>query len=87
VVHRILGLAGRDESHIEHVRDRPGHDRRYSLASERLRELGWAPEVRFEDGLARAFEWYRDNEAWWKPIRSGEYREYYEAQYGRRLSS
>ena len=88
VVRRILKLTGRDESLIEHVTDRPGHDRRYSLSSEKLRaELGWEPRVRFAEGLERTIEWYRDNEAWWGPIRSGEYREYYERQYGRALGS
>jgi dTDP-glucose 4,6-dehydratase len=86
VVRRILDLTGRDESLIEHVRDRPGHDRRYSLSSERIRaELGWEPRVRFAEGLERTVEWYRDNEWWWGPIRSGEYREYYERRYGRAL--
>jgi dTDP-glucose 4,6-dehydratase len=86
VVERIVELTGADESLIEYVTDRPGHDRRYSLASEKAREeLGWEAQVRFADGLARTVEWYRDNEAWWKPIRSGEYREYYERQYGRAL--
>jgi dTDP-glucose 4,6-dehydratase len=86
VVRRILELAGRDESLIEHVTDRPGHDRRYSLSSEKLRsEVGWEPQVRFAEGLERTVKWYRDNEAWWGPIRSGEYREYYENQYGRAL--
>jgi dTDP-glucose 4,6-dehydratase len=87
VVRRILELTGRDESLIEHVRDRPGHDRRYSLSSEKIRsELGWEPRVRFAEGLERTVEWYRHNEWWWGPIRSGEYREYYERQYGRALS-
>jgi dTDP-glucose 4,6-dehydratase len=86
VVRRILELTGRDESLIEHVTDRPGHDRRYSLSSQKLRdELGWEAEVRFADGLARTVDWYRDNEDWWSPIRSGEYREYYEKHYGRAL--
>src|SRR4029079_6296434 len=86
VVRRILELTGRDESLIEHVTDRPGHDRRYSLSSEKLRsEIGWEAEVRFDDGLARTVDWYRDNEAWWEPIRSGEYRDYYEKHYGRAL--
>jgi dTDP-glucose 4,6-dehydratase len=86
VVRRILELTGRDESLIEHVTDRPGHDRRYSVSSEKLRsELGWEPEVRFADGLERTVEWYRENEWWWGPIRSGEYRDYYERQYGRSL--
>ena len=86
VVRRILELTGRDESLIEHVTDRLGHDRRYSLGSERVRvEVGWAPEVRFGEGLERTVEWYRENEWWWEPIRSGEYRAYYERQYGRAL--
>jgi dTDP-glucose 4,6-dehydratase len=88
VVKRILSLAGADDSLIEHVTDRPGHDRRYSLSSDKLRsELGWEPVLRFEDGLERTVRWYRDNEWWWGPIRSGEYREYYERQYGRPLSA
>ena len=87
VVRRILALTGRDESLIEYVRDRPGHDRRYSLSSDKIRdELGWQAEVHFEEGLARTVDWYRDNEDWWSPIRSGEYREYYERHYGRSLS-
>ncbi|HZG48433.1 MAG TPA: dTDP-glucose 4,6-dehydratase [Thermoleophilaceae bacterium] len=86
VVRAILELTDRDESLIEYVKDRPGHDRRYSLSSDKLRaELGWEAQVRFRDGLARTVEWYRDNEAWWGPIRSSEYREYYEKQYGRAL--
>ena len=85
VVRRILALCGRDESLIEHVADRPGHDRRYSLAWDRLRELGWGPQVRFDEGLPLTVEWYRENEWWWQPIRSGDYRSYYERQYGRAL--
>jgi dTDP-glucose 4,6-dehydratase len=85
VVRRILELTGHDESLIEHVTDRAGHDRRYSLASERIDELGWEPQVAFAEGIERTVEWYRDNEEWWAPIRSGEYREYYERQYGRSI--
>ena len=86
VVTRILEQTGADESLIEHVTDRPGHDRRYSLSSGKLREeLGWEAQVRFGEGLRRTVEWYRDNEPWWGPIRSGEYRQYYERQYGRAL--
>jgi dTDP-glucose 4,6-dehydratase len=86
VVRRILELTGRDESLIEYVTDRPGHDRRYSLGSQKLHdELGWRAEVRFDEGLERTVSWYRDNESWWQPIRSGEYRSYYERQYGRAL--
>jgi dTDP-glucose 4,6-dehydratase len=86
VVRRILAATGRDESLIEYVTDRPGHDRRYSLSSAKIRDLGWQPSRRFSEGLQQTVEWYRDNEWWWSPIRSGEYREYYERQYGRRLA-
>ena len=86
VVGRILELTGRDESLISYVKDRPGHDRRYSLGSERLRGLGWEPAVGFAEGIERTVEWYRENEGWWGPIRSGEYRDYYERQYGKSLS-
>ena len=87
VVRRILDLTGQDESLIEYVTDRPGHDRRYSLSSEKLRgELGWEPRMGFDEGLAQTVDWYRDHEWWWGPIRSGEYREYYERQYGRALA-
>ena len=86
VVRRILELTGRDESLIEYVRDRPGHDRRYSLSSQKLQdELGWQAQIRFDEGLARTVDWYRDNKPWWEPIRSGEYRAYYEQHYGRAL--
>jgi len=86
VVKGILEHTDRDESLIEYVTDRPGHDRRYSLSAERIQsELGWEAQVRFADGLAATVEWYRSNEEWWEPIRSGEYREYYERQYGRAL--
>jgi dTDP-glucose 4,6-dehydratase len=85
VVTRIVALAGAAESQIEHVTDRPGHDRRYSLSSEKVRALGWAPNVRFGEGLEQTVSWYRDNDWWWEPIRSGDYRAYYERQYGRTL--
>jgi dTDP-glucose 4,6-dehydratase len=86
VVKRILELTGRDESLINYVEDRLGHDRRYSLSADRISgELGWEAAVRFADGIADTVAWYRDNAEWWEPIRSGEYREYYERQYGRAL--
>jgi dTDP-glucose 4,6-dehydratase len=86
VVKRILELTGRDESLIEYVKDRPGHDVRYSLSSDKLHDLGWKPAVNFAEGIERTVAWYRDNEAWWEPIRSGEYRAYYEKQYGKSLA-
>ena len=87
VVHRVLELTGCDESLIEFVTDRPGHDRRYSLSSGKLRALGWEPRVRFEQGLEQTVTWYRENAWWWEPIRSGAYRSYYERQYGRALKT
>jgi dTDP-glucose 4,6-dehydratase len=86
---RILELTSRPESLIKQVPDRPGHDRRYALDSTKLRGLGWRPEIPFEDGLLGTVEWYRQNEWWWRPIkeRDDQYRAYYEAQYGRRISS
>ena len=86
VVRRIVELTGASEGQVEHVPDRPGHDRRYSLSSAKVRALGWAPRVRFREGLAETVAWYRENSWWWEPIRSGEYRSYYERQYGRALS-
>jgi dTDP-glucose 4,6-dehydratase len=85
VVKRIIELTGADDSLIEYVTDRPGHDRRYSLGSEKIRALGWEAQVHFAEGLERTVAWYRDNAAWWQPIRSGDYRAYYERQYGRKL--
>jgi dTDP-glucose 4,6-dehydratase len=85
VVKKIIEYAGADDSLIEYVTDRPGHDRRYSLGSEKVRGLGWEAQVRFTEGLEKTVDWYRDNTTWWEPIRSGDYRAYYERQYGRAL--
>jgi dTDP-glucose 4,6-dehydratase len=85
VVRRILDLTNASPDLVRHVTDRPGHDRRYSLSSDKVRALGWEPLTVFADGLPRTVDWYRDNEWWWGPIRSGEYREYYERHYGRSL--
>jgi dTDP-glucose 4,6-dehydratase len=84
ITRRVLELTGRDESLVRHVTDRPGHDRRYAVDTTRLRSLGWVPEHDFDEALARTVEWYRERRDWWEPIRSGEYRAYYEAQYGGR---
>ncbi len=86
VTHRILELTGAGEDLIRHVDDRAGHDRRYSLDDSKLRGLGWSTQHSFgETGLAETVAWYRDNRAWWEPIKSGEYRRYYEQQYSARL--
>jgi dTDP-glucose 4,6-dehydratase len=86
VVRRILELTGRDESLIKYVTDRKGHDRRYSLSSDKVRALGWEPKWRFAEGLPATVDWYRAHEWWWGPIRSGEYRQYYEQLYGLKLA-
>jgi len=86
VVRRIIEIVGGDpDALIAYVTDRPGHDRRYSLGSEKVRGLGWEAQVRFEEGLERTVAWYRDNAWWWEPIRSGDYRAYYTRQYGTQL--
>jgi dTDP-glucose 4,6-dehydratase len=85
---RILSLTGRPDSLISPVADRPGHDRRYSLDTTKLRSLGWRPETDFAQGLAATVAWYRDNEWWWRPIKNEDpaFRRYYEEQYGNRRS-
>ena len=85
VAQRIIELTGVDQSLLRRVDDRPGHDRRYSLDSSKLRGLGWAPARSFDEGLTETVAWYRDNRSWWEPLKSGEYREYYEQQYAKRL--
>jgi dTDP-glucose 4,6-dehydratase len=87
VVRRILDLTAASPDLVRHVEDRPGHDRRYAVDSAKVRELGWAPAHNFKDGgLEETVAWYRENQAWWEPIKSGEYRAYYEEQYGKRLA-
>jgi dTDP-glucose 4,6-dehydratase len=82
VIRRILRIVGAPESLMTTVTDRPGHDRRYALTTEKLtRETGFVPEVPFEEGLARTIEWYRSNADWTARVRSGEYREYYRRNY------
>jgi dTDP-glucose 4,6-dehydratase len=82
---RILELTGADPSLLRSVADRPGHDRRYSLDTRKLRELGWQPGRALAGGLPETVEWYRANRAWWEPIKTGEYRAFYERQYAERL--
>ena len=82
-----IELAGADRALLRRVDDRPGHDRRYSLETTKLRGLGWEPRTPFAQGLADTVAWYRDNRAWWERIKSGDYREYYERQYGDRLAN
>ncbi len=85
ITQRLLDGCGRTfETHVRHVADRAGHDRRYAVDTTKARALGWAPQVEFEAGLAATIEWYRSNEAWWRPIKSGEFRDYYTRQYSGR---
>ncbi len=66
----LLERCGRTaKTHVRHVEDRPGHDRRYAIDAAKLHALGWGPQVDFGDGISRTVEWYRDNEAWWRPLR------------------
>ena len=82
VVRRILAAAGKPDSLIRYVTDRPGHDIRYALTSEKLeRETGWHPAMTFEQGLAQTVAWYRDNTGWVARVKSGAYRQFYAQQY------
>jgi dTDP-glucose 4,6-dehydratase len=84
LTHEILRLTGRPETLIRPVKDRPGHDRRYSLDSTKVRGLGWAPRHAFGEALAATVAWYRERVDWWRPLKSGEFRTYYQQQYGHR---
>lgn len=77
----MLKLLGKPESLIQHVRDRPGHDRRYSLNCDKIKALGWRSRHTFEEALEKTVQWYVDNEWWWRKIKSGEYLDYYRRQY------
>ena len=77
----MLKLLGKPESLIQHVKDRPGHDRRYSLNCDKIKALGWRSRHTFEEALEKTVQWYVDNEWWWRKIKSGEYLDYYRRQY------
>ncbi len=77
----ILDELGVDESMIEHVADRPGHDRRYAVDTSKIEALGWKSEVPFEEGIRQTVQWYKDHPEWWLPILSGEFQKYYQEQY------
>jgi len=87
ITRHVLALLGKPEGLIRPVADRIGHDRRYSLDASKLVNLGWRPRVSFAEGLAATVRWYVDNEWWWQPVKDhdGEFRRYYEQQYGSRL--
>jgi dTDP-glucose 4,6-dehydratase len=82
VIKLILAAMGKDESSIEFVNDRPGHDRRYAMDWTKIHnELGWSPARNFEEWLTKTIDWYKEHESWWKRIKSGEYMDYYKKQY------
>jgi dTDP-glucose 4,6-dehydratase len=81
----VLETLERPSGLVRHVTDRPGHDRRYSLNVDKIKALGWRAEHSLPEAVRLTAAWYRDNEWWWRKIKSGEYRAYYEAQYGERL--
>ena len=84
LTHKVLALLGKGEEMIRYVKDRPGHDRRYSIDTAEARSLGWEAKVGFEEGLARTVAWYQANESWWRRIKDGSYKEYYRQMYANR---
>ncbi len=85
ITRELIRQTGRPyEESVRHVTDRAGHDRRYALDASKARALGWSPQIDFANGLAETVGWYRDHEAWWRPLKSGEFREYYRRQYAQR---
>ena len=86
ITETILRLLGKPKSLIRYVTDRPGHDRRYAIDFSKIKNtLGWSPSVSLAEGLAQTVRWYRENETWWRRIKSGAYRDFYRKQYGDRL--
>jgi len=84
IAKKILTLMDLGEDKIQYVEDRKGHDRRYAVDFSKIKnELGWQPEVSFEDGIKKTIQWFRENENWWKNIKSGKYKDYYQRQYGK----
>jgi dTDP-glucose 4,6-dehydratase len=84
LTHEILRLTGKPDMLIRRVTDRPGHDRRYSVDSAKIAQLGWAPRHPFAVALESTVRWYREHDAWWRPLKSGEFRSWYERQYANR---
>jgi dTDP-glucose 4,6-dehydratase len=82
IVKLILKLLGKTEEHINYVKDRPGHDRRYAIDSTKIKnELGWEPAYKFDNGIEKTIKWYVDNEKWWRGVMKGDYLKYYEKNY------
>jgi dTDP-glucose 4,6-dehydratase len=87
VTRQILALLGKPETLIRHVPDREGHDRRYAMNCDKLRALGWERQYSFDAALEATVRWYQQNEWWWRKIKTGEYLEFYKAQYAARLAA
>jgi len=85
ITQRLVNACGRSvDTHVQHVADREGHDRRYAIDCSKARALGWAPRIPFERGLEETIAWYHDNESWWRPLKNGEFLQYYTRQYAHR---
>lgn len=80
---KILEILGKDDSYIEHVKDRPAHDRRYAVDWSKIEKLGWKPAHDLDTWLEKTVKWYKENEGWWRRVKSGEYQEYYTKMYGK----
>ncbi|NOK63014.1 MAG: dTDP-glucose 4,6-dehydratase [Chloroflexi bacterium AL-W] len=86
MAHAILDLLGKPHSLIQHVTDRAGHDRRYSVKTDKISTLGWQSQHTFEEAIEKTVRWYVGNQDWWRPLKSGEYLDYYRKQYVERGS-
>ena len=85
ITYKILELMGKGEEMIEFVADRKGHDKRYAIDFGKIKnELGWEPQVSFEEGLQKTVQWFKENEKWWRRVKSGDYQKYYQENYGER---
>jgi dTDP-glucose 4,6-dehydratase len=87
VAERILDILGAPKSRIVFIEDRKGHDRVYALDASKIKKLGWEAETGFDDALEKTVLWYKDNEEWWRHVKSGAFREYYETHYANKLKA
>ena len=85
IARKIIELTGADPSLLTLISDRPGHDRRYSVTTRKIRALGWRKKTGFDEGIRKTVQWYRQNEDWWRPVRDGSFRKYYRKMYSGRI--